>query len=44
LRRRAHGVGLTLSGVGGMKVTQSASGPEAIEAIAGIEADCFCST
>jgi two-component system OmpR family response regulator len=32
-------VGLTLSGVGGMKVTQSASGPEAIEAISGIEAD-----
>jgi len=32
-------VGLTLSGVGGMKVTQSASGPEAIASIAGTEAD-----
>ncbi|SRR6056297_1810768 len=32
-------VGLTLSSVGGMRVTQSASGPEAIEAIAGTEAD-----
>ena len=32
-------VGLTLSSVGGMQVTQSASGPEAIEAVAGIEPD-----
>jgi two-component system OmpR family response regulator len=32
-------VGLTLSSVGGMQVTQSASGPEAIEAVANIEPD-----
>jgi hypothetical protein len=37
-------VGLTLSSVGGMEVTQSASGPEAIEAVAGIEPTCCCST
>jgi CheY-like chemotaxis protein len=32
-------VGLTLKSVGGMEVTQSASGPEAIEALSGIEPD-----
>ncbi len=32
-------VGLTLSSVGGMQVTQSASGPEAIEAVADIDPD-----
>lgn len=32
-------VGLTLRSVGGMQVTQSASGPEAIEAMADAEAD-----
>ena len=32
-------VGLTLSSVGGMQVRQSASGPEAIEAVADIDPD-----
>jgi CheY-like chemotaxis protein len=32
-------VGLTLKSIGGMEVTQSASGPEAIEALSGVEAD-----
>jgi two-component system OmpR family response regulator len=35
--RRRTVVGLTLSSVGGMQVTQSASGPEAIEAVAGTD-------